>query len=258
MPEFDPIPFGSRLKAAMADLDLDVKGLQRDLVRRTNKARGTSYGNIWSYVNGQAPLEPRREVVDALGEILDRLPDYLMFGTPPKTSREAELLLLQESEVESRPSKEPHKQAFREGLPFDRLGSVARGQLWRLWGAFYDLHCLRRELMGETLAPEDEHELGGVESAREVARALRGPLLDMDLIVPGDGTKAATPGQFYGAFGSQLDSYIIQASEALMGLVDHQSTFIRRTRLTQKQKSEALVRIREAQRGDAAPQEETQ
>ena len=253
MPTFDPALFGANLREAMKGRGFDVKTLQkevaREVARQTGKTRGTSYGTIWSYVNNQAPLEPRREVVEALATLLDRLPDNLMFGTGPKTQREAEALLLQQSEAESRPSKEPHKEAFREWLPFDDLGSVARGQLWRLWGAFYDLHCVRREWMGETISPEDEHEVGGVESARVIAKALRKPLDDMDLIAR-PATKSM--GQFHGAFGWDLDSYIIQASEGLLQLVDQQ-----RARIIRYREAKAEVtRLGESQQSSIEPKED--
>ncbi|HUF69829.1 MAG TPA: hypothetical protein VMM79_14390 [Longimicrobiales bacterium] len=83
MGAFDPRGFGERLRRALDDGRAlghnlsDVKALQAAVHQRTD-ARGTSYGSIWSYVNGQAPLEPRREVVEALAVVLGVRVEWLL------------------------------------------------------------------------------------------------------------------------------------------------------------------------------------
>lgn len=87
--EFDPVAFGGRLKVELARRDWNVKALQEKLRAKTGKIPGTSYGSLWSYVNGQAPIEPRREAIEALAELLNILPHFLMTGDGPRTAVEA-------------------------------------------------------------------------------------------------------------------------------------------------------------------------
>ena len=84
MPDFNPVGLGKRLKLEMERQQppLDVKALQARVIEKAGAMRGTSYGSIWSYVKGQAPLEPRREVIDALASVLGVLPSYLLAGGP--------------------------------------------------------------------------------------------------------------------------------------------------------------------------------
>lgn len=91
MTAFDPEVFGERLRKEMAERGLDVKALHEAVARLTNNGRGTSYGSVWSYVNGQAsPSGPREVVVAALAEALGVLPEYLL-GGGPRTREEAAL-----------------------------------------------------------------------------------------------------------------------------------------------------------------------
>lgn len=87
MEGFDKEAFGDRLQAEITERGWSVSDLQEKLKetvrKRTGRTRGTSYGSVWSYVNGQAPESgPRQEVVSALVELLDVLPGYLIHGGP--------------------------------------------------------------------------------------------------------------------------------------------------------------------------------
>lgn len=82
MPDFDATAFGTRLHAALQDRGWDVKKLQETVRGRYGRLPGSSYGNVWSYVNGKAPIEPRRELVDAMADLLGVFPEYLLFGGP--------------------------------------------------------------------------------------------------------------------------------------------------------------------------------
>lgn len=101
MSTFDPGAFGERLRRCMAQRGLDVKSLRQQISDATGGARGTSYGTIWSYVKGHAPLEPRREVVEALAALFDVLPEYLLHGGP-KSQAEAAILEREEERDDSR------------------------------------------------------------------------------------------------------------------------------------------------------------
>src|SRR5688500_18340553 len=82
MPEFNADQFGARLREALARGSMDVKALQEAVKARTRGAGGSSYGSIWSYVNGKAPQEPRREVVEAIADVLGFSAEELRFGSP--------------------------------------------------------------------------------------------------------------------------------------------------------------------------------
>jgi hypothetical protein len=75
----------------MEERGLQLKPFQEAVQEKTGHARGTSYGQVWSYVKGQAPLEPRREVVEAMAEELGVLPTYLLYGGS-RTAEEAQVV----------------------------------------------------------------------------------------------------------------------------------------------------------------------
>jgi hypothetical protein len=129
MPEFDPKAFGSRLRGEMRERGVETKALQEDVRERTGGARGTSYGSVWSYVNGQAPVEPRREVVEAMAVELGVLPEYLLHGGP-RTLAEAEVASAHEAEQPrfyARMLEElPRLKEFDPGLHMALLGVLER------------------------------------------------------------------------------------------------------------------------------------
>lgn len=89
--EFDPAALGRRLSGEVEQQGWNVKQLQKELRLKLGETYPhTSYGQVWSYVNGHAPSQPRLEVVKAMAELLHVLPEYLMFGGP-KTEEEERL-----------------------------------------------------------------------------------------------------------------------------------------------------------------------
>lgn len=156
---FDPEVFGEQLSIEIERAGMDVKQLQQGVRDRIGKARGTSYGSIWSYVNGQAPLEPQREVVNALAEVLDVLPGWLLFGDPPRTEREAALLAERQArEAEGEPGFERYRrifQAMKEAeaeVPDLRMADfMGRDEL--LEGLVFDL--MRSGTPGAEYSPEE-------------------------------------------------------------------------------------------------------
>jgi transcriptional regulator with XRE-family HTH domain len=98
-PTFDPIAFGERLRKEMDRTGKKTKPLHVELRDKLGKeAPGTSYGQVWTYVNGQAPIEPRREVLEALAEVFNVRVEFLAFGQGART----------EAEEEVRRSQAPH------------------------------------------------------------------------------------------------------------------------------------------------------
>jgi hypothetical protein len=83
---YDPKAFGKRLQEALEQRGWDVMTLKRKVYTETGGARGTSWASIYSYVRGVGSEGgPRLEVVEALGALLNRLPEYLMYGKGPMT-----------------------------------------------------------------------------------------------------------------------------------------------------------------------------
>lgn len=89
MPQVDPLALGKRLSKEMARSKLTLEGFRLAVENRSGHARGTSYGSIWSYVNGQGSAEPRRELIEAMADVLGVLPDYLLTGRGPRTKEDA-------------------------------------------------------------------------------------------------------------------------------------------------------------------------
>ena len=167
MPTFDPKAFGERLRDALEEGGWDVKKLRQAVHTKTGGARGTSYGSVWSYVNGQAPIDPRREVVEALSELLDRLPEFLMYGEGPRTKREEQT---EKARKEARVHEEGGEiEPWRESYDAMRAGMDRRSLLWSRATYFYTTEALFQGLVidflesgGEeflTWSPEDIEEV---------------------------------------------------------------------------------------------------
>lgn len=167
MPTFDPKAFGERLRNALEARGWDVKKLREAVHTKTGGARGTSYGSVWSYVKGQAPIDPRREVVEALADLLDRLPAFLMYGEGPMTKREEQA---QKAQERVRPhGKESENAPWQERHDAMRAGMHRRSLLWSRATYFYTTEALFQGLVidflesgGEeflTWSPEDIEEV---------------------------------------------------------------------------------------------------
>jgi len=70
---------------------MDVKRLRERVADRTEDARGSSYGSVWSYVN-DPPTNPREEIVRALAVELGVTFEWLATGAGPRTPQEAAIL----------------------------------------------------------------------------------------------------------------------------------------------------------------------
>lgn len=151
-PSFEPEGFGWRVRNALLAKGWDVKALQEAVRARYGNLLGSSYGSVWSYVNGKAPQEPRREVVEAMASLLDRPPRFLLFGEGPKTEREK---VAQEAAVSVRgkPGKrrgkdftaEDFREAVVEGFPaLRRVPSLSAswGLISEVYGQYLALPLL--------------------------------------------------------------------------------------------------------------------
>ena len=151
MPTFDPVAFGERLRRHMDERDLDVKSLRQQVSDATGGARGTSYGTVWSYVKGHAPLEPRREVVEALAALLDVLPEYLLHGGA-KSQAEAAILEREDEREDEREGSLITEWMLEELEGLDRLDVSVHLALMTLSGRW--LTAMERS--GRELESEDE------------------------------------------------------------------------------------------------------
>lgn len=95
MGDYDPAEFGKRARAEFnaAGKWKDLRAFQKALRDETGGARGTTYGSVWSYVNGEGPANPQREVVQAMARLFSVSghtvrADYLLYGGM-KTEEEA-------------------------------------------------------------------------------------------------------------------------------------------------------------------------
>ena len=212
MPTFDPAAFGARLRDAMEKRGFDVKKLrekvENEVISKTGKKRGTSYGTVWSYVNGQAPLEPRREVVEALAEVLSPerdhlLPHFLMFGEGPRTLAEAAAGAVADAgdsdDSNLTADRAELEKAFLEGLPaLSAAGAASWHAIGDLYSQYVSAHGVNifvpvmREGMERVASGEDHDpaafkekaQLAQVEAARRVAELVgaAAKAADLDLL----------------------------------------------------------------------------
>lgn len=83
----DSRALGERLSARLQEKGWSYKEFQRKVQRAAEGARGTSYGTVWSYVNGEV-AEPRPRVVQAMAEVLGLSTEWLASGDGPRTHKE--------------------------------------------------------------------------------------------------------------------------------------------------------------------------
>jgi transcriptional regulator with XRE-family HTH domain len=239
---FDPVAFGGRLREELERRGWDVKTFQQNVAAKVPGSRmGTSYGSIWSYVNDQAPQEPRRETVEAMAALLGVRPDYLLFGDH---RTEADVRAAQHSDAAVEEERnDPVLEIFRECFPgiggrtHKGPGAAAEAMLWRLFSAMTLMRWDLAQIEGEEI---DHGELD-VEVAHQMVKALLAPLEAMDalpppLVRPGH-RQAASAAQWHaGMTGSSLDDYLIGACEVLRGVVEKQRRSIEWSRrLTHKE-----------------------
>ena len=152
---FDPKGFGERLRDALEERGWDVKKLRQAVHTKTGGARGTSYGSVWTYVNGKAPIDPRREVIEALSELLDRLPAFLMYGEGPMTKREEQA---QKAQKRAKSHEEGSEMApWQERYDALRAGVERPSSLWNMGRYFYATEPLMQGLVIDFLESGGEH-----------------------------------------------------------------------------------------------------
>jgi len=83
----DPRALGERLSVRLQEKGWSYKEFQRKVERAAGGARGTSYGSVWSYVNGEV-AEPRPRVVEAMAEVLGLSTSWLTYGDGPRTQKD--------------------------------------------------------------------------------------------------------------------------------------------------------------------------
>lgn len=83
----DAAALGRRLASRLEERGWGYKEFQRRVREATGGARGTSYGSVWAYVNGEV-AEPRPRIVAAMADVLGLSREWLATGTGPRT-REA-------------------------------------------------------------------------------------------------------------------------------------------------------------------------
>jgi transcriptional regulator with XRE-family HTH domain len=77
-----------RLTSALDEKGWGYEDFHRRVRDAAHGARGTSYGSVWSYVNGKVS-EPRAPVVLAMAEVLGVTYEWLATGDGPRTCEDA-------------------------------------------------------------------------------------------------------------------------------------------------------------------------
>jgi hypothetical protein len=228
----DPAELGRRLRDEMALRFPDVKAFAAAVAKTAGPVRGTSYPNIYAYVTGKAPDEPRPAIIEAMAKVLGVLPEYLV-SDGPRTAAEQEAR-------ERIPSPRERKDV-RWADEIDRIflgafpgmgplirkrrgpGAAAHAQLWRLWHQVHSTNLIYDSLdpdgpgTDEAVKPERWREMA-LASAHQVIRAVRAPLRELEIIPK----SAAEENTGYdalvraGLVYDRLDSYVIMACEALL------------------------------------------
>lgn len=83
----DPAAFSRRLSSRLEEKGWGYKEFQRRVREATGGARGTSYGSVWAYVNGEV-AEPRPWIVAAMADVLGLSREWLATGEGPRTLEE--------------------------------------------------------------------------------------------------------------------------------------------------------------------------
>lgn len=80
----DSQALGARLTASLQEKGWSYKEFQKRVKSAAGGARGTSYGTVWSYVNGEVS-DPRPRIVQAMADALGLSPKWLTSGNGPRT-----------------------------------------------------------------------------------------------------------------------------------------------------------------------------
>lgn len=87
LPSVDSQALGARLAAGLQEKGWSYTEFQKRVQRAAKGARGTSYGTVWSYVNGEV-AEPRPRVVEAMADVLGLSAQWLTSGRGPRTQKD--------------------------------------------------------------------------------------------------------------------------------------------------------------------------
>lgn len=110
-PPLDAEGLGKRLSSRLQEKGWGYKEFQRRVREATDGARGTSYGSVWAYVNGEV-AEPRHRIVAAMADVLGLSRTWLFSGRGPRTREEA----VREDVVPLAGRTEPDEARMREIL----------------------------------------------------------------------------------------------------------------------------------------------
>jgi transcriptional regulator with XRE-family HTH domain len=76
-----------RLASRLEEKGWGYEDFHRRVRDAADGARGSSYGSVWSYVNGKV-AEPRPQIVRAMAEVLGVTYEWLVTGEGPRTAEE--------------------------------------------------------------------------------------------------------------------------------------------------------------------------
>jgi transcriptional regulator with XRE-family HTH domain len=85
--QVDSAALSRRLAGALQDKGWGYEDFHQRVRTAADGARGSSYGSVWSYVNGKV-AEPRPRIVRAMADVLGVTYEWLATGDGPKTREE--------------------------------------------------------------------------------------------------------------------------------------------------------------------------
>jgi transcriptional regulator with XRE-family HTH domain len=213
MEGFDAEWFGECIEEERKARGWTLQMLQSELAKQTRGARGTSYGAVWSYINGKAPADPRREVIEGFAELFAVRPEYLLRPGEARTDADATAARQAEARVATeRQDRNPAAKVFREAF---NPGPAAEAMLWRLWAPLF-----WKSIKG---TKDEDQDAISAECARRIVDALVAPLAVLDALPPrleAPGLRVAGTPE---ARCARMFRYIIAATEPLRAIVQRQA-----------------------------------